>query len=203
MRAMSTGIREKAEQILRDAEASIRGLISDAAGDQRYDDIEWLLQLGRRLAALAAPHAARSVESAPAPRNINQAKGEKTKVARSGQKAARKYPIYSTTEERLIKIGWSKKNRAEYEHRAPKASIQIISEAIKAKRNKAGDAFEAESLMPLLTEDGQEVPAYQVYMAIGWLRDLGALKKDGRNKYRLKDDSLPFDACWDRARSVA
>jgi hypothetical protein len=200
---MNTGIREKAERILRDAEASIRGLISEAANDRRYDEIEWLLQLGRRLAALATPDTARAVGSSSARDVAKEARSEKPKTLRPGQKAARRYPIYSTTEERLIKIGWSKKNRAEYEHRAPKASIQIISEAIKAKRNSGGDAFEAESLMPLLTEDGQEVPAYQVYMAIGWLRDLGALDKDGRNKYRLKDHSLAFDVCWERTRSVA
>jgi hypothetical protein len=207
---MDTDIAQSVSKILREAEGAIRTLIGKAADDQKYDDIVVLVHLARQLNELSA----RSIEStksitaasrasAPAARSevaasLPAKRGSRARI-QGGIPQAKRYPVFSTTDERLIKLGWSKKNRAEYEHRAPKASVGIVHEAIKAI-GANGKPFEVEALSPLVTSDSQEIPGYQVYMAIGWLRDLGAVQKSGRNRYRVTNSGFDsLDSYWNRS----
>jgi hypothetical protein len=205
---MDTDIAKSISKILQEAEGSVRTLIGKAAESQKYDDIVVLVRIARQLNELAtrSPDAnsatVASASSLPVRSDtIARPPPRRGQRARVGGVASptKRYPAFSTTRERLIKLGWSKKNRTEYEHRAPKASVSIVYEAIR-NIGANGDALEVEALSPLVTADNQEIPAYQIYMAIGWLRDLGAVQKSGRNRYRVTSSGFgPFESYWTRS----
>jgi hypothetical protein len=205
---MDTVIAQSVAKILQDAEASVRTLIGKAAETRKYDDIVVLVHLARQLQELstrssATPKSIPSASISIGPEANSPPSTKRTQKLRgaAGSSQAKRYPVFSTTDERLIKLGWSKKNRTEYEHRAPKASVAIVHEAIRSI-GATGKPFEVEALSPLVTADNQEIPGYQIYMAIGWLRDLGAIQKGGRNRYRLTNSGFDaFDTYWNRSLS--
>ena len=56
-----------------------------------------------------------------------------------------------------------------------------------------------EDVLPLVYEGGKEIPSYQAYLALAWLRSVEAITKDGRDGYRadlskLSDENLK--ALW-------
>jgi hypothetical protein len=205
---MDTAIAQSVAKIFQEAEVSLRALIGKAAETQKYDDIVVLVHLARQLQELstrssATPKGISSASISRGPEADAPPSTKRTQKVRgtAGSSQPKQYPVFSTTDERLIKLGWSKKNRTEYEHRAPKPSVAIVHEAIRTI-GATGKPFEVEALSPLVTADNQEIPGYQIYMAIGWLRDLGAIQKGGRNRYRLTNSGFDaFDTYWNRSLS--
>ena len=51
--------------------------------------------------------------------------------------------------------------------------------------------------MPVPDSAGGEIPSYQVYLTLAWLRHVGAVEKKGRSGYVLRS-GLDLDAIWDR-----
>ena len=101
----------------------------------------------------------------------------------------------------LVKTGWSKKGRKEYEHKASKRVVDALAQAI-ARRSNNGKVFTAEDLFPLQDpQDGSEVPGYQGYVALAWLKAAGLVKQHGRRGYTVnRPTTLTTDlAClWPR-----
>jgi hypothetical protein len=84
-----------------------------------------------------------------------------------------------------VKIGWSKTSRTEYEHRAQKRVVDAVLKAVVSAGQKS-QVFTVESLLPITdTADGTEIPAYQVYLALAWLRTEGFVNQHGREGYSL------------------
>jgi hypothetical protein len=52
---------------------------------------------------------------------------------------------------------------------------------------KPGRVFEVESLLPVTDQAGDEVPAYQVYVTLAWLRNVGVIEKKGRDGYVVEN----------------
>lgn len=113
------------------------------------------------------------------------------------------YPQYFRDGGRLVKRAWSKKERQPYEHKAPQ---EVIEALLKSIRKARGDQkpFEAADIMPLNRDDGEEYPSYQSYLALGWLRHVGAIAK-GRQGYLLKKDwpAERIAQSWDALTTVA
>jgi hypothetical protein len=108
--------------------------------------------------------------------------------------AAKKYPRFERDDDaRLIKVGWSKKAREEYEHRTPREAVAAFVSYLVSKV-KVGSTFVVEDLAPVPDSTGGEIPAYQVYMTLAWLRDLGLVQKKGRDGYVLRDSRIDGDA---------
>lgn len=101
------------------------------------------------------------------------------------RRVAGDYPRFFRDGDRLVKVAWSKKERRPYEHRAPRAAVQTLLDAIK-KRKGEGKQFEAADVLPLVTPTGEEYPSYQSYLALSWLRHIGVVTKVGREGYVLK-----------------
>ena len=95
------------------------------------------------------------------------------------------YPRFVMENSDLVKIGWSKRERAEYRHRAPQAAVLQVASAIVKLAGPSG-SFVAEGLFPVIaTRDGTNVPDYQGYLALRWFRHLELVKQQGRVGYEV------------------
>jgi len=206
--------REQAHKVLRDAEAALRDLKEAGLHEQRYTDIAEVAQLADGLARLLslAPTFGMSttakLTSAPdsvaiTPR-VSRPPASRTA---SRKKTKAKYPHFEREGNRLVKVGWSKKHREEYEHRAPRDAVAAFARHLGGTVPE-GHVFVVEDLLPVpgVNED-DEVPAYQVYLTLKWLQDIGAVEKKGRDGYVLRNGVLSeggIDRYWSalRARKV-
>jgi hypothetical protein len=101
----------------------------------------------------------------------------------------------------LVKVGWSKKDRSEYEHRAPRIALGKIVDAIgKLATNRS--PFSVEEILSLVNSSSarDEIPTYQTYLCIAWLRQRGLLEQHGRQGYSCGSPSSlkqVMDESWD------
>lgn len=197
---------QEAKGILADAEKSIRDLMQRELEGRRYSELGELALMADGLARLARgvskpePTAGSltSVSSAPSHKTTANPLRQKTSTKRSSAK--RDYPRFEREDDKLIKVGWSKKSREEYEHRAPRSAALAFAEYLGTATVK-GKTFVMEDLFPVYDATGEELPGYQVYLALAWLRQSGTVEKKGRDGYlRIFDplDGSLFDILWDQ-----
>lgn len=199
MSRIKAGLRAVSE-----AENLVRRLISEAAADNEYADVISLAEMAdglRRLGADvdAAPPA--SAESSYAAKQRKTSVRKPKKASRKpNQKAAVKsaFPRFERDGDRLVKIGWSKRQRSAYEHRAPKHAVLACARRI-AGLARPGGIFAVDAMVPTPDpSEGGEVPAYQVYLVVAWLRSLGLIKKKGRDGYVVSKEltERAVDDAW-------
>ncbi len=97
-----------------------------------------------------------------------------------------------------MKIGWSKSDRATYEHRSPRSILQNLVRRV-AEIGGNGLRFTTEQLLPLLDENGSELPSYQCYLCLAWLVAEGLIERHGRQGYTLHgqgDLTQAVEAAW-------
>lgn len=93
------------------------------------------------------------------------------------------YPQFRRRGEKLVKVGWSKKNKQEYEHLAPETVVFAFAAHLR-DHIRSGSIFSIESILPVLDPSGSgDLPTYQIYLALAWLRSVGLVKKHGRDGY--------------------
>lgn len=191
-----TSIRE-ARGIVADAEKALRELMQREIQDQRYADIPEVARLADGVARLLRGQ----IDDRPArpARSVATQRG-KLRLANRSSRGKKRYPRFERDGYKLVKVGWSKKGREEYEHRAPRDVVAAFTRHLVSKV-KRGKAFVVEDLLPVPDSSGGEIPSYQVYMTLRWLRHAGAVEKRGRDGYALIDAQLDengFDALWGR-----
>jgi hypothetical protein len=103
------------------------------------------------------------------------------------------YPRFERDEEKLVKVAWSKKDRREYEHRAPHDVVNVVAASILGV-GRPGKVFSMEDLMPFKTAAGAEIPSYQAYLALAWFRSLGLVEQRGKNGYAAVTGALNISA---------
>ena len=177
-------------RILNNAQAELRSLLEQALTQSRYTDVAEIAQIAESLAQLGAssgpassdiepPLTVRASE-APAPRSSTAAHTNRT------GRPSRSFPRFEREGDKLVKIAWSKKERAQYEHKAPRQVVDLLIEAIRSQKGE-GAKFEAPDVLPLTDRKSRkEVPSYQSYLALAWLRYEGVVAKHGRDGYSLK-----------------
>lgn len=168
-----TNYTERAHKIVLHAEIEIRSLIEECARGGNYTAVSELANLANSLGRLTEGSETRA--TAP----------ETPRVTKSLVRK-KDYPRFVRSGERLVKIGWSKKRAAAYEHKVPREMVARVIRAI-SDTARPGKAFTVDSL-PLVSKsgaNGEEPPTYQAYVVIAWLRQLGALQKQGRDGYIL------------------
>lgn len=95
------------------------------------------------------------------------------------------YPKFRRDGDKLVKIGWSKSQRSEYEHRAPKVVAHVLFGSM-SHLDKRQFPVPVEKLLPLTDPlDNTEIPPHQVYLALGWLKSEGIVRQHGRDGYSL------------------
>lgn len=181
----------EALQVLGNAEAELRRLIERSLGQRKYDEVTDLARLAdavSQVVSLNNPEAPETQGSIPETASSAALVAPKLLTARRRQKGASRttgFPRFEREGDWLIKIGWSKRERTEYEHRAPRHVIHVLIAAIRAKRGE-GSRFAAADIWPLKESARREIPSYQAYLALAWLRQEGIIIKEGRDKYSLK-----------------
>lgn len=198
--------------MLADAEKSLRDLMQRELKAQRYGELAELAAIADALARLSrgglTGEATNALNTAPQARRLPAAPSTTARALAKGKSIARNkpakrdYPRFERDGDKLIKVGWSKKSREEYEHRAPRAAVLAFAEHVGANTVK-GKTFVIEELLPVHDAAGEELPGYQVYLALAWLRQVGVVEKKGRDGYlRVVDplDGSLFDILWEQTR---
>lgn len=165
----------QARAILIKCESDLRSLVAGAATAGDYDAVLKLTSWARAVANLAGiPEA--STGALPS----EETKGHRRKRA---EKAT--YPRFARRGDSLVKIGWSKREKAEYEHKALLDDVGLLADVI-SKAGADGRIFQIGPLLPCPRPgDDSYIPDYQVYLVIAWWRAIGLLEQHGRQGYSI------------------
>ena len=196
-------ITEEANEICAKAESALRVLMQKAIETGEYRNLPNLARMAEQLNSLGGrmpqPAAEPTLFSALAQKVT---KKSKTKKRRSGKTKSRLteshqskkpalpqagygYPKFRREDDWLIKIGWSKNEKSEYQHRAPKRVVDALLKSV-LNAGASEKVFSVDDLLPIADpEDGTAIPGYQVYIALAWFRTEGLLQQHGREGYSL------------------
>lgn len=94
------------------------------------------------------------------------------------------YPRFFREGDALVKVGWSKKGKSEYEHRAPREMLDQIIATIR-DLSRARSRFTVEEILASIAAKGADLPSYQTYLCIAWMRENGLLEQHGRQGYSV------------------
>lgn len=193
---------QEIRRILHDAERSLRTLMEACIKDQMYADVAEVARAAERVSHFLSNGSLTNAQSMTAtahnPSTRTRQRGAISKSSGNG-KTKRKYPYFERNGDKLVKVGWSKKNKEPYEHRAPKEAVVSFVRHLTSSV-APNEVFVIENLFPVPdVANDCEVPTYQVYLSIAWLRDAGVIKKSGRDGYVLISTSLnesDFGVLW-------
>jgi len=217
---MPTG---KAIQILRSCESELQRILSEVATSGDYEAVQQIAGWAKQIASLAASAESGSPSrcdsgpdglSPPSPLRQSLPRSEpvspesstksnkkrRRKGRRSEAKRRGAYPRFVRHKDELIKIGWSRRQRREYRHRAPKRVVDALATRL-SNCGAASKLFTTEDIFPLPGDGGQEVPSYQAYLCLAWLRKEGLVLMRGRQGYtvpRPEQIDRSVAECWQR-----
>ena len=98
-------------------------------------------------------------------------------------------PRFEREADRLVKIGWSARDHRIYEHKAPRSAVLEFTRLARALAAD-GRTFTMDDVLPVKNESGKEWPSYQAYLALAWLRALGAIQRVGKDGYTANKENL-------------
>lgn len=179
-------------------EADIKALMTTLVAEGKYDELPALAALAARLSELTTSGNGRAEvsRSQALPRNDASAQDNAVDAkSRTAKQEPLDYPRFERSEDRLIKVGWSKKDREEYEHKASKEAARAVFDAI-ANASASRDFVRVEDVLRVRGKEEEEMPSYQIYLVIAWLRSSGALEREGNEGYRIKKKGLSFERLW-------
>jgi hypothetical protein len=189
---------DSAVAILGRAEQGIRGLIAEAAAAGEYESVFRLGGVAKRLAEMMAELGKVGLVLGRSPGvsdgNVSpQAAGARR---RSGGAVERRgtdgqgYPRFERSKDQLVKVGWSKKDRCEYLHRAPRSVLDVLVREAE-KLGAADRIFTADELLPQCrSAAGDDLPHYQLYLCLAWLRSVGLVDQHGRDGYSVSKGDI-------------
>jgi hypothetical protein len=180
-----------AAEKLWECEADLRRLLAEAANEGDYPSVLRITEWARAISALAA-EAGNDPPGASDPAPPRKSPVASEVVAGNGRKPRSKtdkYPQFFRRGDELVKVGWSKKDRKEYCHRAARRAIDAVALSVRQVGTK-GRMFTGDKLLPLKdTIDGARIADYQAYVALAWLKQLGIVEQHGRKSgYTLVPD---------------
>jgi hypothetical protein len=195
----------RAIQVVRRAEQDLRELMREALDHQQYRQLAAIAPIAdaisdivRRAESTAEPSAATTSKlAASAPVSTRTVRPQAKTTARD------EYPRFERDGDKLVKIAWSKKDKREYEHRAPRNAVFCVAERL-ATDIKPSSVFSMDTLMPFKDADGNDIPSYQAYLALAWFRTLSAVDQRGKEGYSVTDGLLSpkhVDEAWNALKS--
>lgn len=190
----------RATAILRDAETNLRQLAGEAASAGDYAGIIKVAAWAKAISDLIKSTAP-GIDSKPMDGLRKQGRKAKTAEPRSPARQTRPkdYPRFCRQGDQLIRIAWSKREKKEYQHKASELVIKALTTAL-TKAGKGGRIFSTEEVLPIHEPgDGSEIPNYQAYVGIAWLKHTGLIDQHGRQGYsvpRLDDLQRDVESLW-------
>jgi hypothetical protein len=176
-----------ASERIRACEGDLRQMVASAAGSGDYEAVLRLTSCAKQLIALADSVGSNgsSLPSAPP----QPAAKSDTPNGRNRAKPARAepYPRFYSQRDHLIRVGRSRRGGAEYQHKTPKAAVDsIVSSVLVAGRD--GKVFTMEDCLPFTQDSGnKEIPSYQAYNVMAWLKKMNLVDQHGRQGYSIRD----------------
>lgn len=172
---------ERAASALREAESSLRGLLAEAAAGGDYGSVVLIAAWGRTISEMlqGQPGTAPSPALSPAPRSTPRVLERQPKSA-----AKNGYPRFYRQGDRLVRVAWSKREKREYEQKAPYAVIEALIAAI-TELGSDGRIFGTDKLLPLTGEDDTPFPDYQAYLGLALFKHAGLIDQHGRQGYSV------------------
>jgi hypothetical protein len=197
---------ERAREVVLSAEKRLRDLVGVAASEGDYDLAQsvagWAKLLGEIVAdsPIGARNSSVGASAIPSKPDADQAR--RPSPNRPSRRPSKKdYPRFFRSGDQLVKIGWSKKDRREYAHRAPRSVVDALATAV-GQHGSNGKLFTSEDVLPLNDPgSGEEAPSYQVYVGLAWLKQEGLIDQQGRSGYRSKARGRLADAisnAWEK-----
>ena len=186
----------KVAEILRAAESEIAELVTNAVRDRAYAEVERLIAVARQLAIAAARF---EQTDSSALTDITEATAAVDSPANStlGDESDDDAPIFERDGDDLIKTGKAKEGKV-YEHKTPRKTVDILLRTIADKSTKRGE-FRTSRVFPLLDGEGRKLPAYQGYLCLRWLRQIGLVQRIARQRYQMVegvDPSESVEVAW-------
>jgi hypothetical protein len=196
---------EEATAALRTAEQKLRSILVQAAEAGDYDHLpriaEWAKILSAILSGQPVNEPSETIPSDPADNGVHErppglrtrapaseprkVKAVRRKKSRRSRTARSDYPKFVREGDSLVKIGWSRTEGKPYEHKAPRSVLRSLVQAL-VRAGSGGKRFTVEALLPLKeTATGSEIPDYQTYLTLAWLRSVGLITQHGRQGYSL------------------
>jgi hypothetical protein len=204
---------EETMAVLRDAEQRLRYILVRAAEAGDYDHLPWIAEWAKLLNAIVGgqpvadltPVQTQTILQPPSENGVQEqaeelaarspttatrrVKAGRRKKARRNRAAKEGYPQFVREGNSLVKIGWSKSEGRTYEHKAPRGVLRALVRAL-VRLGSGGERFTVESLLPLKdTGNGSDIPDYQTYLTLAWLRTVGLITQHGRQGYSLPPSS--------------
>jgi hypothetical protein len=187
---------QQALDAIRSAESALAQLLRKAIESHEYsearllvDAIASVVTAGTQLASGDDPSRDdKSIAGISSPlEGAAQRLHDETPSNRSAKSRAARYPIFERDAERLIKIGWSSKEKRTYEHRVALEVVRAICVGL-ATAARGGPLLKIEQMQPLKSPNGAEIPSYQVYLVLKWLQDVKAVARKGLDGYVFTTD---------------
>jgi hypothetical protein len=171
-------------QVLQECEQKLRKLAAQALEEGDYPSVFRITDSAVAVAALAAEGNNEQPTPIALPRassdSGNGSHEQSGTLGRVPKPSADEYPMFFRRGDELVKVGWSKKERKEYSHRAPRRVIDAVAAAVRQVGAK-GRLFNGDALLPLKEQpSGATVPDYQAYLSLAWLKHLGIVQQRGR-----------------------
>lgn len=181
-------------KLIADLDGAARSEIALAAGEGRFDELPQLTPMAKEIAALAARW---PCDASPAPMALSQPeatteasvpaapRGETTPQSSTKLKKS-DYPKFLREKHELVKLGWSPREKGPYEHRVPKGGVDAVVSAV-ASKGKAGHRFTMDEILKALagSKNAEQVPSYQTYAVVSWLKWAGMVLQHGRQGYTV------------------
>lgn len=194
-------LNKSAFKVLDTCERGLRDLLAKAAAKGDYSEVIQLTSWAKVIRSLADDaQADRVLVAAPAPgKNVDSGaatvtesrRSMKTVSHRATSKRPEGYPRFFRKGDELVKTGWSKRKREEYQHKAPYSVLNLLVRKL-TTAGAGGRMFAADDILPLTTDHGTEAPNYQGYLCLAWLRGEGLIESHGRQGYTISNsENLP------------
>jgi len=178
-------LENRVAEILTEAEEKVRRVIAEAAESGDYRGVDYgrrvavaISEIGKGLGGSGGSSKANSVAEESA-----SGKARRKMGGRKGRKGA--YPRFEIEGDQLIKIGWSKKQKREYSHKVPKDVFERVVKGMAALARRSSGPFAVEDVIEIVGNEGGNVPSYQMYVVLAFLRDRGCVEQKGREGYEI------------------
>lgn len=173
-------IEEKINKALEKCETSVRELISTAAQEGDYEGVERATDIAVHLRNL------KQQKNGTGNTNTIASEPNSKPKSQSSAKSRKKtdYPYFQVKQDTLIRFGWSKKEKREYSHKIPKSAFDSVVAAISKIKMSGKGPHTADAIIELTNKiTDEQVPSYQAYVVIGFLKEKGLIEQIGREGY--------------------
>jgi hypothetical protein len=182
--------RERTLAIVDKAEKEVLEVLADEAKQGRYDGIEFARLIARRLRDLR--HSLVGVKRGTSQNDETPLddlpKRVRTRNQLSSGNSRGAYPKFKVEDGTLVRLGWSKKEKAQYFQRVPGEAFDRVTAALGALASRREGSHTGDAILDAVNAGDKTVPSYQAYAILGFLRDRGTIRMPSRGEYVLPVD---------------